>query len=115
MQTMLTRSGKRVRNSWESRFRDSPITFSRIISCEGTVNEDIRYRNSYCAVMVSIVQDLGSMNPNSWQSWWTAWPADASPQGLQRLREPRFQELSQLGGRLNCGMGSNSLNAEVNA
>ena len=65
MQTMLTRSGKGVRNSWESRFRDSPITFSRIISCEGTVNEDIRYMNSYCAVMVAIVQDLGSTNPNS--------------------------------------------------
>ena len=40
MQTMLKRSGRRVRNSSESRFRDSPITFNLIISCGGTVNED---------------------------------------------------------------------------
>jgi hypothetical protein len=53
-----------VRTSSESRFRDSPITFNRVISCEETVHEDIRYRNSYRAVMVPIVQDLGSMNPN---------------------------------------------------
>jgi hypothetical protein len=75
-----------VRNSSESRFRDSPIRLNRVISCEGAVHEVIRYRNSYRAVMVPIVQDLGEHESRSPPNpGWQRGPADAFPPGLERL------------------------------